>query len=107
MKCQNKNRYPLVIKGNIEKNNAINNNHIKIPSLNLLLKQSNSGTFECDQTKRSEISEKNFINSKSNDFSSRRTNNQKPFFVPQGQGSLTLEKEENNSYCSYFCFKSK
>ena len=31
----------------------------------------------------------------------------KPFFIPQGQGSLTLEKEENNNYCSYFCFKNK
>ena len=31
----------------------------------------------------------------------------KPFFIPQVQGSLTLEKEENNNYCSYFCFKKK
>jgi hypothetical protein len=102
----NKKKLPLVIRGNIKRND-INCIPIQIPSLNLLLKQSNNGTLECDQTKGSEISDKTFLNCKSNDISARRINKQKDFFIPQGQGSLTLEKEENNNYCSYFCFKSK
>ena len=28
------------------------------------------------------------------------------YYIPQEQGSLTLEKEENNNYCSYSCFKN-
>jgi hypothetical protein len=106
-KNKNKKENPLVIKGNIKRNNT-NFNTIKIPSLNLLLKQSNNGTLECDQTnKGSEMSEKTFNNCKTNEFISNKKLNQKNFFIPQGQGSLTLEKEENNNYCSYFCFKNK
>ena len=92
-----------VIKGNIKTNNT-NYNSIKIPSLNLLIKKTNNGTLECAQTKGSEMSERSI---KNNDFISLKKNNIKPFFIPQGQGSLTLEKEENNNYCSYFCFKNK
>ena len=92
---------PLVFNGNTNSNNSnINTNSkiINIPSLNILLKKSNNGTLECDQTKGSEISEKNFISKKEN---------QKPFIIPQVQGSLTLEKEENSNYYPYLCFKSK
>ena len=47
----------------------MNNNSIKIPSLNLLIKNTNNGTLECDQTKGSEISDrsnKNNLNILSN-----------------------------------------
>ena len=109
LQIPNKKKAPLVFKGNIKRNNSnYKSNPIEIPSLNLLLKQSNNGTLECDQTKRSEMSEKTILNSKSNDLcSTKKINMQKSFFIPQGQGSLTLEKEENNAYCSYFCLKKK
>ena len=104
---KSKKRNQLVIKGNI-KRNSTNNNSIKIPSLNLLIKKANNGTLECDQTKGSEISDRSNKNNLNNDIiQSRRHYFNKPFFIPQGQGSLTLEKEENNYYCSYFCFKNK
>ena len=62
---KSKKRNQLVIKGNV-KRNCMNNNSIKIPSLNLLIKNTNNGTLECDQTKGSEISDrsnKNNLNS--------------------------------------------
>ncbi len=96
---------PLVIKGNIKRNSINTCNSIKIPSLNLLLKKSNNGTLECDQTKGSEMSEKTFQNCKSNEFISTKKINKQTFFIPQTQGTLTLEKEENNNFCPYFCFK--
>ena len=103
----NKKENPSVLKANIKRNITYNNS-IRIPSLNLMIKQCNNGTLECDQTKGTEISEKNFQNYKTNEcISNRNYNIRKPFFIPQGQGSLTLEKEENNNYCSYFCFKNK
>ena len=96
-----------VYKGNI-KRNSMNSNTIQIPSLNLLIKQSNNGTLECDQTKRSEMSEKTLKNSKSIECNSfKKAINRKPFFIPQGQGGLTLEREENTNYCSFSCFKNK
>jgi hypothetical protein len=98
---------PLVIKGNIERNNIYNCNSIEIPSLNLLLKKNNNGTLECDQTKRTEKTERTSRNCKSNDFLSTNKINKQTFLIPQVQGCLTLEKEENNNYCSYFCFKNK
>ena len=108
LQIPNKKKAPLVFKGNMKRNNS-SCNQIEIPSLNLCLKQSNNGTLECDQTKRSEMSEKTFLNNKSNNdlYSTKKIHIQKPFFIPQGQGSLTLEKEENNAYCSYYCFKKK
>ena len=65
---KSKKRNQLVIKGNV-KRNCMNNNSIKIPSLNLLIKNTNNGTLECDQTKGSEISDrsnKNNLNILSN-----------------------------------------
>ena len=107
MPVQNKKGNPSVIKGNI-KRNSINCNTINIPSLNLLLRQSNNGTLECDQTKGSEMSERTIKNSKSNEYIPiKKRNIPKTFFIPQEQGSLTLEREENTNYCSYSCFKNK
>ena len=91
--------------GNISPNNQ-NCKIINIPSLNLFLKKSNNGTLECEQTKLPEKPEKTFKNCKTNEFI-LKNKNKKSFIVPQIQGSLTLEKEENNNYYPYFCFKNK
>ena len=101
----NQKENPLLFNGNLNTNNS-NCQVINIPSLNLLLKKANNGTLECDQTKGSEMSEKTFQNCRTNEFISNKKNH-KPFIIPQGQGSLTLEKEENINYCSYFCLKNK
>lgn len=62
---KSKKRNQLVIKGNV-KRNCMNNNSIKIPSLNLLIKNTNNGTLECDQTKGSEISDRSNKNNLNN-----------------------------------------
>ena len=107
LSISNKKENPSVLKRNIKRNITYNNS-IPIPSLNLMIKQSNNGTLECDQTKGTEYSEKNFQNYNTNEYiSNKKYSIRKPFFIPQTQGNLTLEKEENNNYCSYFCFKNK
>jgi len=51
---------------------------------------------EYEQTKYSDLSEKN----------KKIKNLERSFLIPKKKGKLTLEKEENDSYYSYFCFKN-
>ena len=83
----------LVIKGNIEKNinhHVKNYNSFPVSSLNMLLKKENEVEY---------ILNKNTENKK-------KINSKRPILIPQNNGKLTLEKEENNIYCPYFCFKN-
>ncbi len=97
----NKNNSSLVIKGNLEKNfNFKKNLSIKKSTLNYLLKKNSDITAEYEKTKSSELSEKNKNKNK------KIKDSNMIYYIPQEQGSLTLEKEENNNYCSYSCFKN-
>ena len=97
---QNKIYNSLVIKGNIEKNNFNNIKNIKkfpTSSLNALLKKGAECTIDYEtKTKSSHSSEK----------TNKIKYPKRPTFIPKNKGNLTLEKEENNNYCSYFCFKN-
>ena len=99
---QNKIYNSLVIKGNIEKNKNIFNNIKNIKtfptsSLNALLKKGAECTIDYEtKTKSSYSSEK----------TNKIKNLKKPILVPKSSGNLSLEKEENSNYCSYFCFKN-
>ena len=90
---QNK-KYNLVIKGNTEKHHIKNNKSFPISSLNKILKKGCDSEYE--QTKYSDLSEKN----------KKIKNLERSFLIPKKKGKLTLEKEENDSYYSYFCFKN-
>ena len=96
---QNKIYNSLVIKGNVEKNNFNNIKNIKkfpTSSLNALLKKGAECTIDYEtKTKSSHSSEK-----------TNKIKYPKRPFIPKNNGNLTLEKEENNNYCSYFCFKN-
>ena len=83
----------LVIKGNIEKNinhHVKNYNSFPVSSLNMLLKKEN---------------EVEYILNKSTE-NKKKINSKRLILIPQNKGKLTLEKEENNIYCPYFCFKN-
>ena len=82
----------LVIKGNFEKNNHIlkNNNSFPFSSLNKILKKGNDAEYKHNKSSEN----KNKLISKS------------PIMIPHKKGNLSLEKEENNNYCPYFCFKN-
>ena len=90
---QNK-KYNLVIKGNTEKHHIKNNKSFPISSLNKILKKGCDSEYE--QTRYSDLSEKN----------KKIKNLERSFLIPKKKGKLTLEKEENDSYYSYFCFKN-
>ena len=81
----NKKYNNLVIKGNLDHNHIKNNNSFPTSSLNKLLKSS-------------EFSEKNKNKNK--------LNSERQFLIMKNKTNLTLEKEENDSYYSYFCFKN-
>jgi len=85
----------LVIKGNIEKNinhHVKNYNSFPVSSLNMLLKKENEVEY--------------VLNKSTENKKKLKTNSKRPIHIPPNKGNLTLEKEENNIYCPYFCFKN-
>jgi hypothetical protein len=80
--------HSLVIKGNIEKNQN-NKNSFPVSSLNILLKKENRSEKIKLHEKISESSSEKFTINKSN------------------KDKLTLEKEENENYCSSLCLNYK
>ena len=91
---QNKKYNTLVIKGNVEKNNK-NNNTFPKSSLKTILKKGNEYEYEIIKSS-TELSEKN----------KKIQNTKRTFLMSKNKGKLTLEKEENDNYCNYFCFKN-
>ena len=80
--------HSLVIKGNIDKNQN-NKNSFPVSSLNILLKKENRSEKIKLHEKISESSSGKFTINKSN------------------KDKLTLEKEENENYCSSLCLNYK